>query len=69
MKNDIIWEQVSDCVHPKHGNGVISRSLAFTPFILKYEYQDGYSEYLHLDNKQRRKVSKYGFMKKEETVA
>ena len=67
MNNDL-WERVSDCVHPKHGTGVISRSLAFTPFTLKYEYQDGYSEYVHFDNKQRRKVSKYGFLKKE-TVA
>lgn len=67
MNNDL-WERVSDCVHPKHGNGVISRRVTLSPLTLKYEYQDGYSEYIRFDDKQRRKVSKYGFLKKE-TVA
>lgn len=62
MRNDIPWERVSDCVHSKHGMGVVYRPLTWLPLTLKYEYEDGYSEYVQFD-KCRRKVTKYGFLK------
>lgn len=62
MRNDIKYERVSYCVDSKHGNGVVSRPVSWLPLTLKYEYDDGYCEYL-TTYKLRRKIAKYGFLK------
>ena len=68
MNNDL-WELVSDCVHPKHGKGIVYLRLYVANYtMLKYEYKDSYVEYFEINCLGRKKKSKYGFLKKE-TVA